>query len=75
MSLYDLEVLYSAIYNADEKLRIVLQHSGDLDELLFPEEDKCFFDALKTLNALAGKMDDLTKTCKSFEDRFKRYII
>lgn len=56
-------------------LREVLQHSKDLDKLILPKEDVCFFDALKSFNALAGKMDDLTKTCKTFEDRFKRYII
>lgn len=75
MSLYDLEVLYSAIYKADDMLREVLQHSKDLDELIFPEEDKCFFNALKSFNDLVDKMDDLSKTCKSFEDRFKKYII
>lgn len=53
----------------------VLQHSKELDKLLFPEEDRCFFDALKSFNALVDKMDDLSKTCKSFEDRFKKYII
>lgn len=75
MSLYDLEALYTAIYKADDMLREVLQHSKDLDKLLFPEEEKCFFDALKSFNALVDKMDDLSKTCKSFEDRFKKYII
>lgn len=75
MNLFDLEALYNAIYKADDMLREVLQHSKDLDELLFPEEDRCFFDALKSFNALVDKMDDLTKTSKSFEDRFKKYII
>lgn len=75
MNLFDLEALYNAIYKADDMLREVLQHSKDLDELLFPEEDRCFFDALKGFNALVDKMDDLTKTSKSFEDRFKKYII
>lgn len=75
MCLYDLEALYTAIYKADDMLQEVLQHSKDLDKLIFPEEDKCFFDALKSFNALVDKMDDLSKTSKSFEDRFKKYII
>lgn len=75
MCLYDLEALYTAIYKADDMLQEVLQHSKDLDKLIFPEEDTCFFDALKSFNALVDKMDDLSKTSKSFEDRFKKYII
>lgn len=43
MSLYELEALYTAIYKADDMLREVLQHSKDLDKLLFPEEDKMLF--------------------------------
>lgn len=75
MSLCDLEALYTVIYKADDMLREVLQHSKDLDKLILPKEDVCFFDALKSFNALVDKMDDLSKTCKSFEDRFKKYII
>lgn len=75
MSLCDLEALYTIIYKADDMLRKVLQHSKDLDKLILPKEDVCFFDALKSFNALVDKMDDLSKTCKSFEDRFKKYII
>lgn len=75
MCLYDLEALHTAIYKANDMLQEVLQRPRDLDKLLFPEEGKCFFDALKSFNALVDKMDDLSKTCKSFEDRFKKYII
>ena len=75
MCLYDLEALYTAIYKADDMLQEVLRHSKDLDLLLFPEEDKCFFDALKSFNALIEKMHDLSSTCNSFESRFKKYII
>nr|DAN97248.1 MAG TPA: hypothetical protein [Caudoviricetes sp.] len=75
MSVYDLEALYNVIYKADDMLREVLQHSKDFDKLILPEEGVCFFDALKSFNALVDKMDDLSKTCKSFEDRFKKYII
>lgn len=72
MSLYDLEALYSAIYKADDMLHVVLQHSKDLEKLIFPQEDVCFFDALKSFNALVDKMDDLTETCKAFEEKFKK---
>lgn len=75
MNLFDLVALDNAIYKADDMLREVLQHSKDLDKLILPKEDVCYFDALKSFNTLIDKMDDLTKTCKSFEDRFKRYII
>lgn len=75
MSLYDLEALHTAIYKADDMLREVLQHSRELDKLIFPEEDRCFFDALKSFNALVEKMHDLSSSCNSFEDRFKKYII
>ena len=75
MSVYDLEALYNVIYKADDMLREVLQHSKDLDKLILPKEDVCFFDALKSFNALIDKLDDLSKTCKSFEDRFNKYII
>ena len=75
MSLYDLEALFTAISKANGMLQEVLQHSKDLDKLILPKEDVCFFDALKSFNALIDKMDDLSKTSSSFADRFKKYII
>lgn len=75
MSTYDLEALYNAIYKANDMLHQVMQHSEDLDKLIFPQDGICCFDALKSINALIGKIDELTETCESFEDRCKKYII